>query len=257
MPVARITRSADSVRPSESSTAFVPSGCWRISRTVTPQWIGTFRVASQRRAWSAAGASSIRGSSCPSRSTTANCQFRLYIAFSTMKPMNPAPTSTTRGVRPAPCSDSACFSARSVWASDQRGCDPRQIGAADRRLDRRRSGGDQQGVEFEPAAVTQRYGLALRIDRHDADAEAGRDLQPRKVSRVAGMRMRFGDLARQPVGQRHAGMGGLVADQCDGRPAAIEFPDRFDGVGRRRSTADDDVVHGLGVPNVVCGRGCS
>ncbi len=65
MPVARITRSADSVRPSESSTAFVPSGCWRISRTVTPQWIGMFRVASQRRAWSAAGASSIRGSTLP------------------------------------------------------------------------------------------------------------------------------------------------------------------------------------------------
>ncbi len=124
MPVARITMSAVSDCPSDSSTAFVPSASRRIRCTPAPQWTGMFRAASQRCAWSAAAASSIRGSTCVSRSTTASCHFRLYIALRTMKPMKPAPTSTTRGVRPAGCSDAACFSTRSVCASDQSGVTP-------------------------------------------------------------------------------------------------------------------------------------
>ena len=111
------------------------------------------------------------------------------------------------------------------------------------------TGGNQQVVVFDRAAVVQCHGAGGRVDSADPLADLRIDTQPAEVIVIGGVSVFAGNLAREPVGQGHPRMGRLVADQRDRRFAVPVLPDRLDRVGGHRATADDDMLrHGQSFP---------
>ncbi len=246
--------SAVSDRPSDSSTAFAPSASCRMRWTVAPQWTGN----GPRRQ---PAAHVLRGGRVEhAREHLPLALDHGQLPFALEHRVEHDEADEARADQHHARRASRRLQRRGVLQHALRvgqrpqRLDTGQIGAGDRRGEGRRAGGDQQLVEIELAAVGERHGLAARIDGGDANAEPGRDLKPREVGGVPGVRMRLGDGSRQPVRQRHPRMRRLVAQQRDGRLAAVELPDRLDRVGRGRSAANDDVMHGLGPEKLACAR---
>ena len=82
----------------------------------------------------------------------------------------------------------------------------------------------------------------MRIHPTDTSADKTLDFQSFKVGIVGRVNLLLWNLIGQIIRQDHARVGRLVADESNLRGAAIEFPDGFDGIDRRRSTADDEML---------------
>ena len=163
------------------------------------------------------------------------------MAFSTIKPIKPAPIMTTRGV----VNCVAACSTLAVWASVQRCCTPgRSVPGI----------GRSRGVEpvassslskakVSPAAKCQRA-LLRRPAGGRVDADLGGDLQPSKIVRhrpcASGPRgfappaSKAGPCANAPVRRRLSVISAVGAEATNG----------LDGVGRGGAAADDHELFG-------------
>src|SRR5690606_14533577 len=116
---------------------------------------------------------------------------------------------------------------------------PGQVGAGNRQAGGGGSCGDEQAIEGKQRTVAECDLLGLRVNALHATTDSRLDLQSLVGGIVGRHRMAAWNLAREPIGEGHTGMGRLVGDERDVRSPAVELTNRFEGVCGGRPTADN------------------